>query len=155
VHTWHWHLAWFRIWTKQRSKSTNSMGQHYLPQLLLSICLNFIQILVYSSLYSNVNRSLHHKDFKGFINHPKGRNEFKFTHNPRGNTLGTWREHIGNKGKMKKKSRHFECMLSLPIECMKLLFLELVHHHFLATANTTIINWGYLLCWTLKIMSPF
>jgi len=58
---------------------------------------------------------------------------------------GTWREHVGNKGKMKKilappppntqnlkekKSRHFECMLSLPIGCMKFLCSKTVHHHF-------------------------
>jgi hypothetical protein len=31
------------------------------------------------------------------------------------NSLGTLKEHVGNKGKMKKKTRHFECMLSLPL----------------------------------------
>jgi hypothetical protein len=54
--------------------------------------------------------------------------------------LGTWREHVGNKGKMKKflhnptspklkrkiNSRHFECMLSLPIGWVKFVF----RHHF-------------------------
>jgi hypothetical protein len=54
---------------------------------------------------------------------------------PDGNPLGTWREHIGSKGKWKKspppqnlkekKSRHFECMLSLPLGCMKFLFPKL------------------------------
>jgi hypothetical protein len=58
---------------------------------------------------------------------------------PGGNPLETWKEHVGNKGKMKKKpsfpptqnlkekikSRHFECMLSLPIGCMKFLFSKL------------------------------
>jgi hypothetical protein len=45
-------------------------------------------------------------------------------------------EHVGNKEKMKiipsplpnlkeKKSRHFECMLSLPIGCTKFLFPKL------------------------------
>jgi hypothetical protein len=47
---------------------------------------------------------------------------------------------FGNKGKIKKillplklerkKSRHFECMLSLPIGCMKFLCSKTVHHHF-------------------------
>ncbi len=53
------------------------------------------------------------------------------------NPLGTWREHVGTKGKMKKilpptkrnfkaiKSRHFEWMLSLPIGYMKFLFPKL------------------------------
>jgi hypothetical protein len=50
--------------------------------------------------------------------------------------MGTHWEHVGNKGKMKKvlhnppspklkrkiNSRHFECMLSLPIDCMKFVF---------------------------------
>jgi hypothetical protein len=51
--------------------------------------------------------------------------------------LGTWKEHVGNKEKMKKippppltrnwnekkkKTMHFECMLSLPIGYMKFLF---------------------------------
>jgi hypothetical protein len=60
--------------------------------------------------------------------------------------MGIGREHLGNKGKMKKilspppttttqnlkkiKSRHFECMLSLPIGCMKFLFPKTVGHHF-------------------------
>jgi hypothetical protein len=52
--------------------------------------------------------------------------------------LGTWREHIGNKGKMKKslppfppklkrkkKSRHFKHMLSLPNGCMEFLLPKL------------------------------
>jgi hypothetical protein len=51
---------------------------------------------------------------------------------------GTHREHVGNKGKKKKnpplppqnlkgkKSRHFECMLGLPIGCMKFLFPKLL-----------------------------
>jgi hypothetical protein len=36
-------------------------------------------------------------------------------------------EHVGNKEKMKKekKSRHFECLLSLPIGCKKFLFPKL------------------------------
>jgi hypothetical protein len=53
-----------------------------------------------------------------------------------GNILGTHWELEGNKGKMKKflpptqnlkenKLRHFECMLSLPIGCMKFLFPKL------------------------------
>jgi len=62
-----------------------------------------------------------------------------------GNTLG---EHIGNlmgelkgtcwnKGKMeKKKSRHFECMLSLPIGCMKFSMFQNWRSPFLAWANT-------------------
>jgi hypothetical protein len=57
---------------------------------------------------------------------------------PDGNPLETWKEHIGNKGKMKKnlpplppklkrqkKSRHFKHMLSLPIGCMKFLLPKL------------------------------
>ncbi len=39
-----------------------------------------------------------------------------------------------------KKSRHFECILSLPIGCTKFLFPT--------WANTPIINWGYLLAFT-------
>jgi len=60
-------------------------------------------------------------------------------------------EHVGKKGKGKKsapsppphppthpptqnlkekKSRHFECMLSLLIGCMKFLFSKTLHHHF-------------------------
>ncbi len=54
-----------------------------------------------------------------------------------GNLMVTWRERVGNKGNMKKillpppqnlkekKSRHFECMLSLPIGCMKFLLPKL------------------------------
>jgi len=79
-----------------------------------------------------------------------------------GNMMGTWREHIGNKGKMKKslpspaphsppqknlkekiKSRHFKHMLSLPIGCMKFLLPKLFII-ILAWANTPLINWGYL-----------
>jgi hypothetical protein len=57
--------------------------------------------------------------------------------------LGTSREHVGNKGKMKKiipppkkylkekkKTRHFDCMLSLPIGCMKFPFPKTVGRHF-------------------------
>jgi len=51
-----------------------------------------------------------------------------------------------------KKTRHFECMQSLPIGCMKFLFPKTVCHHFWLIppiiipplANTPIINWGYL-----------
>ncbi len=44
-----------------------------------------------------------------------------------------------------KRSRHFECVLSLPIGCMKFLCSKTVGHHFwLASANTPIKNWGYL-----------
>jgi hypothetical protein len=54
-----------------------------------------------------------------------------------GNILGTWREQ-SKKGKNRppptpktyKKSKHFECMLSLPIGCMKFLFSKTIHHHF-------------------------
>jgi hypothetical protein len=52
-----------------------------------------------------------------------------------GNLMGTHWELERNKGKMKKnspshppppkKSKHFECMLSLPIGCMKFLFPKL------------------------------
>jgi len=49
-----------------------------------------------------------------------------------GNIKGTCWEHVGNKGKMKKipprqeKTRaNHECMLSLPIGCMKFLFPKL------------------------------
>jgi hypothetical protein len=53
-----------------------------------------------------------------------------------GNLMGTHWKFDGNKGKMKKilfpsqnlkekKSRHFECMLSLPINYMKFLFSKL------------------------------
>jgi hypothetical protein len=51
------------------------------------------------------------------------------------NKLRTWREHVGNKGKMKKKSHtpnlkeknkaDFEWMLNLPIGFMKFLFPKL------------------------------
>jgi hypothetical protein len=40
------------------------------------------------------------------------------------------------------KSRHFECMLSLPIGCMKFLCSKTVCHHFWPGANTPITNWG-------------
>jgi hypothetical protein len=47
-----------------------------------------------------------------------------------GNTLWETRwenwELEGNKGKKKKNQRHFECMLSLPIGCMKFLFPKLL-----------------------------
>jgi hypothetical protein len=55
-----------------------------------------------------------------------------------GNPLGTWKEHVGNTGKMKKKKSfpptqnfknkkfgHFDCMLNLSIGCMKFLFPKL------------------------------
>jgi hypothetical protein len=45
-----------------------------------------------------------------------------------GNILGTYWEADGNPlrtKKKRKKSRHFECMLSLPIGCMKFLIPEL------------------------------
>jgi len=61
---------------------------------------------------------------------------------PLGNTMRTWWEHVGNKGIWKKssptpppqnpnpklkgkKTRHFECMLSLPIGYMNFLFPKL------------------------------
>ncbi len=70
-----------------------------------------------------------------------------------GDRVGTWWELIGNvKGTCweqrkneknpapppppaspnlkEKQSRHFECMLSLPIHCMKLRCSKTVHHHF-------------------------
>jgi hypothetical protein len=70
------------------------------------------------------------------------------------NVMGThWeleRNMLGTKVKRKrsptpklkrKKSRHFECMLSLPIGCMKFLFSKLF------VTNDPIINWWYLFIW--------
>jgi hypothetical protein len=47
------------------------------------------------------------------------------------------------------RSRHFECILSLSIGCMKFLFTKpfltiFSPSPFLAWPNTPIINWGYL-----------
>ncbi len=52
-----------------------------------------------------------------------------------------------------KKSRHFECMLSLPIGCIKFLFFQNCSSPFLAWANTPIINWGTYLFNTLILCS--
>jgi len=77
-----------------------------------------------------------------------------------GNLMGTHWEHVGNKGKKKnkilpppnptpphhtqnlkeKKSRHFDCMLSLPIGCMKFLTSKTVGHHFWPGLIPPIIN---------------
>ncbi len=71
-----------------------------------------------------------------------------------GNILGAWREHVRNKGKMKKilppptqnlklkKSRHFECMLSLPIGCMKFRCSKTVRHHFWPWLIPPLWTWG-------------
>jgi hypothetical protein len=56
-----------------------------------------------------------------------------------GNILETWWEPIGNKGKMKKKSRQFECMPSLPRAPSN--YFQKISSPFLAWANTLIINW--------------
>jgi hypothetical protein len=66
---------------------------------------------------------------------------------PIGDVKGTcWeqkkKEKISPTPKLKrKKSRHFECMLSLPIGCMKFLFPKLF------ATNNPIINWWYLFIW--------
>ncbi len=77
--------------------------------------------------------------------------------NTLGNTLNLIGTHweLGDKGKMKKflpsptptptppqnlkekKSGHFECMLSLPIGCMKFLCSKTVQFHFWVWANKT------------------
>jgi hypothetical protein len=46
---------------------------------------------------------------------------------------------LGSKEK-EKESRHFECMLSLPIDGTKFLFPELL----VTCANTPIIKWVYI-----------
>jgi len=51
---------------------------------------------------------------------------------PDGNPLGTWREHVGNKGKMRKKSTHSEVMLSLHVDTHEISISKTVCHHFWA-----------------------
>jgi hypothetical protein len=52
-----------------------------------------------------------------------------------------------------KKSRHFDCMLSLPIGCMNFFTSKTVCHHFWPGLIPPIINWGHLfvLVWKLEI----
>jgi hypothetical protein len=80
------------------------------------------------------------------------------------NLLGTWKEHVENKGKMKKKIllpppptqnlkektlRHFECMLSLPIGCMKLLCSKTVRHYFWPGLIPRLWTGGTYLLWAV------
>jgi hypothetical protein len=70
-----------------------------------------------------------------------------------GNLKGTcWEQRKNEKKKplapetqtlKEKKTRHFECMLNLPIVWMKYIFQN-CSSPFLGWANTPIINWGYL-----------
>jgi hypothetical protein len=63
-----------------------------------------------------------------------------------GNLKGTcWeqRKNETTQNLKEKKTRHFECMLSLPIVWMKYIFQN-CSSPFLGWANTPIINWGYL-----------
>jgi hypothetical protein len=52
------------------------------------------------------------------------------------------------KNKIKNRAHH-ECMLRLPIGCMKFVFPKNCWSPFLAWANTAIINWGYLFYYLL------
>jgi len=67
-----------------------------------------------------------------------------------GNLLGTkekkWKKSLTpSHSKLKRKKNLFEFMLSLPIGCLgEISISKTVRHHFLAWANNSIINWGYL-----------
>jgi hypothetical protein len=54
--------------------------------------------------------------------------------------VGTYWELGKNELKRKIKSRHFECMLSLPIGCMKFLCSKTVGHHFWPGLIPPIVN---------------
>jgi hypothetical protein len=59
--------------------------------------------------------------------------------------LGTWKEHVGNKGKMKKKKlRHFlSACWAFSHWLHEISVFQNCSSPFFAWANTPIMNWGY------------
>jgi hypothetical protein len=79
---------------------------------------------------------------------------------PIGNLKGTcWEQNEKNPTSQLKrnKSMHFECMLSLPIDCMKFLFPKLVnpslHHQVLQSLQLMKFLWGPILTPSNKIVN--
>jgi hypothetical protein len=70
------------------------------------------------------------------------------------NLLGTWKEHVGNKGKMKKIKALFKCILSLPIGCMKFLCSKTVRHHFWPGLIPPLWTGGTYLLWAVPFRKP-
>jgi hypothetical protein len=90
---------------------------------------------------------------------------FKFTHNPRGNTLRTWRENVENKGKMKKKSSprthnfigHNTFSAQVYWSLFKTLFTTFVHEYDnpLQTGLKREVLGDWLIVWTHEDCDPF